>query len=65
MVMCSNEYTPVKSTVFGSAVVSFACELLLLSYVVFCLLKAVPTFDFRLDIYRTPNKWRPDESDMH
>lgn len=64
MVMSSHEYNPVKSTVFGSEVVSFAFELLLLSYVVFCLVRAVHTFDFTLAIYWTPNKWRPDESDM-
>jgi len=64
MVMSSNEYTPVKSTVFGSEVVSFACELHLLFYVVFYLVRAVHMFDFRLAIYWTHNKWRPDESDM-
>jgi hypothetical protein len=48
MAKSSNEYTPVKSTVFGSAVVSFACELLLLPYVVFCLVRVVHTFDLGL-----------------
>jgi hypothetical protein len=55
MFMSSNEYPPVRSTLFGSAVVSFACELILLPYVLFCLVRAVHTFEFRLVIYWTHN----------
>ena len=39
--MSSNQYIPVKNTFSCIVVVYFACELILLSYVVFYLVRAV------------------------
>jgi hypothetical protein len=51
----SNRYIPVG----WSAVVFCACEIIQLFSVVFCVIRAVHEFDFRLVINETSSIWRP------
>lgn len=53
----------IKNTLILSAVVSCACELMLLLFVAFCLVTDVHKFYFKLVTNKTPNKWRTVGSD--
>jgi hypothetical protein len=50
---------PVKNTLDWSAVAFCVCEITQLFSVVFWVVRAVHTFDFRIVMNESPNKWRP------
>jgi len=50
---------PVKNILGRSSLVFCGCEITELVYVVFCVVRVVHKFDFRLAMNETPNIWRP------
>ena len=54
-----NRCISVKNTLGRSVVVFFACVVVQLCPVVFCVVRAAYKFDFRLVIKETPKRWRP------
>ena len=54
----SNVSNLIKNTVCSKAVVFCACEITLLLYAVFYVVRSDHKLDFRLVTNKTPNKWR-------
>jgi hypothetical protein len=61
LLVTSNQCTPIKSILRWSTVTFCACNIIYLLSVVFCVIRAVQKFDFRLVINETSNKWRSVE----